>query len=97
MLAVALALVFATPPLNAQAPFKMPRALDFANTDWGPQPIRILGAAWGDFNAGNVAAGDDTGAKTVFDLKGKRIAWVVGAPALNQNMTAFLACANLTP
>jgi TRAP transporter TAXI family solute receptor len=69
---------------------------EFANTDWGPQPVRILGAAWGDFNTGNVAAGGDTNAKTVFDLKGKRIAWVVGAPALNQNMTAFLACANLT-
>lgn len=69
---------------------------EFAGTDWGPQPVRIVGAAWGDFNTGNVAAGGDTGAKTVFDLKGKRIAWVVGAPALNQNMTAFLACANLT-
>jgi TRAP transporter TAXI family solute receptor len=69
---------------------------EFAATDWGPQPVRILGAAWGDFNTGNVAAGGDTGAKTVFDLKGKRIAWVVGAPALNQNMTAFLACGNLT-
>jgi TRAP transporter TAXI family solute receptor len=70
--------------------------LEFAGTDWGPQPVRILGAAWGDFNTGNVAAGADTGARSVFDLKGKRIAWVVGAPALNQNMTAFLACANLT-
>ena len=69
---------------------------DFASTDWGPQPIRILGAAWGDFNTGNVAAAGDAGIKTVFDLKGKRIAWVVGAPALNSNMEAFLACANLT-
>lgn len=69
---------------------------EFGASDWGPQPVRILGAAWGDFNTGNVAAAGDTGAKTVFDLKGKRIAWVVGAPALNQNMTAFLACANLT-
>jgi TRAP transporter TAXI family solute receptor len=70
--------------------------LDFANTDWGPQPIRILGAAWGDFNTGNVAAAGDAGIKTVFDLKGKRVAWVAGAPALNSNMEAFLACANLT-
>jgi TRAP transporter TAXI family solute receptor len=68
---------------------------EFAATDWGPQPVRILGAAWGDFNTGNVAAAADTGVRTVFDLKGKRVAWVVGAPALNQNMTAFLACANL--
>jgi uncharacterized protein len=69
---------------------------EFGGTGWGPQPVRILGASWGDFNTGNVAAGGDTGMKTVFDMKGKRIAWVVGAPALNQNMTAFLACANLT-
>lgn len=70
--------------------------LDFSNTDWGPQPVRILGAAWGDFNTGNVAAAGDAGIKTVFDLKGKRVAWVAGAPALNSNMEAFLACANLT-
>ena len=69
---------------------------EFAGTDWGPQPVRMLGASWGDFNTGNVAAGGDAGIKTVTDLKGKRVAWVVGAPALNQNMTAFLACANLT-
>ena len=69
---------------------------EFAATDWGPQPVRILGAAWGDFNTGNVAAAGDAGIKTVTDLKGKRVAWVVGAPALNQNMTAFLACAGLT-
>lgn len=68
---------------------------EFAATDWGPQPVRILGAAWGDFNTGNVAAAGDAGIRTVFDLRGKRVAWVVGAPALNQNMTAFLACANL--
>jgi len=49
--------------------------LDFAGTDWGPQAVRILGAAWGDFNTGNVAAAGNAGIKTVFDLKGKRIAW----------------------
>jgi ABC-type amino acid transport substrate-binding protein len=30
------------------------------------------------------------------DLKGKRVAWVVGAPSLNQNITALLAFASLT-
>ncbi len=38
----------------------------------------------------------DVGIKTVYDLKGKRIAWVLGAPALNLNMTAYLAAGNLT-
>jgi TRAP transporter TAXI family solute receptor len=69
---------------------------EFAATDWGPQPVRVLGASWGDFNTGNVAAAGDAGITTLADLKGKRVAWVVGAPAINQNMTAFLACANLT-
>jgi TRAP transporter TAXI family solute receptor len=82
--------------LGAASLLSQEGAFEFGNTDWGPQPVRILGAAWGDFNTGNVVAAADTGAKTVFDLKGKRAAWVVGAPALNQNMTAFLACANLT-
>ncbi len=70
--------------------------MDFAAPEWGPQPIRILGAAWADFNTGVASCAGDAGIKTVFDLKGKRVAWVVGAPALNLNMTAYLAAAGLT-
>jgi TRAP transporter TAXI family solute receptor len=69
--------------------------MDFAAPEWGPQPVRLLGAAWGDFNTGVCSCAGDAGIKTVFDLKGKRIAWVVGAPALNLNMTAYLAGGNL--
>ncbi|MFQ5848935.1 MAG: TAXI family TRAP transporter solute-binding subunit, partial [Candidatus Methylomirabilales bacterium] len=76
--------------------FSQEAVFDFASTAWGPQPIRLLAAAWGDFNTGNVAAAADAGIKTLADLKGKRVAWVVGSPALNGNMSAFLACANLT-
>jgi uncharacterized protein len=43
-----------------------------------------------------VAVAKDTGVKTIADLKGKRVAWVVGSPSLNQNITALLAFANLT-
>jgi TRAP transporter TAXI family solute receptor len=43
-----------------------------------------------------VVAAKDTGIKTVADLKGKRVAWVIGSPSLNQNITAILAFANLT-
>jgi TRAP transporter TAXI family solute receptor len=57
--------------------------------------MRIVGAAWADFNTGAASCAGDAGIKTVYDLKGKRIAWVVGAPALNLNMTAFLAAGNL--
>jgi TRAP transporter TAXI family solute receptor len=38
----------------------------------------------------------DIGVKTMADLKGKRVAWVKGAPALNHNVTAMMACAGLT-
>jgi len=70
--------------------------MDFATPEWGPQPVRIIGAAWAEFNTGAASCAGDVGIKTVYDLKGKRIAWVVGAPALNLNMTAFLAAGNLT-
>ncbi|UCG98623.1 MAG: ABC transporter substrate-binding protein, partial [Burkholderiales bacterium] len=43
-----------------------------------------------------VLAAKDSGIKTAADLKGKRVAWVIGAPSLNQNITAILAFANLT-
>jgi TRAP transporter TAXI family solute receptor len=70
--------------------------MDFADTGWGPQKVRILAAAWADFNTGVVSCAGDAGIKTLKDLRGKRIAWVVGAPALNLNMTSWMAAAGLT-
>jgi TRAP transporter TAXI family solute receptor len=65
--------------------------LDFAARRWGPQPVRVVMMSWADSNTGVTATARDAGIETAADLKGKRIAWVVGAPALNQNMTAWLA------
>lgn len=70
--------------------------MEFSAPEWGPQLVRIVGAAWADFNTGAASCAGDAGIKTVFDLKGKRMAWVLGAPALNLNLTAYLAAANLT-
>ncbi|MPZ87827.1 MAG: TAXI family TRAP transporter solute-binding subunit [Nitriliruptorales bacterium] len=70
--------------------------MEFSETEWGPQSVRILGAAWADFNTGIASCAGDVGIATVDDLEGKRLAWVVGAPALNLNMTSFLAAADLT-
>ena len=39
---------------------------------------------------------NDTGVKEIKDLKGKRIGFVVGSPALNQNALAMLAFGGLT-
>src|SRR3990167_2648171 len=68
---------------------------EFGAQDWGPQPVRGLMLNTSD-QVLTVIAAKDSGVKTVADLKGKRVAWVIGAPSLNQNITAILAFANLT-
>jgi TRAP transporter TAXI family solute receptor len=65
--------------------------MDFSAPEWGPQPVQILGAFWANFNTGAASCAGDAGIKMVSDMRGKRIAWVVGAPALNLNMTGYLA------
>jgi len=68
---------------------------EFGAPDWGPQPVRGLMLNTSD-QVLTVVAAKDSGVRTVADLKGKRVAWVIGAPSLNQNITAMLAFANLT-
>lgn len=68
---------------------------EFGAKNWGPQPIRGLMLNNSD-QVLTVVAAKDSGVKTVADLKGKRVAWVIGSPSLNQNITAILAFANLT-
>jgi TRAP transporter TAXI family solute receptor len=69
---------------------------DFGAENWGPQPIRVLMANNG--GAINLAVGvaGDLGIETYADLKGKRVAYIVGAPALNVNTEAYLAYGGLT-
>ena len=71
-------------------------AFEFGAEKWGPQPVRVLLANNG--GAINLAVGvaGDLGIETYADLKGKRVAWIVGAPALNVNTEAYLAYADLT-
>ncbi|MGQ0676116.1 MAG: TAXI family TRAP transporter solute-binding subunit, partial [Rhodospirillales bacterium] len=68
---------------------------EFGAKEWGPQPIRSLVLNNSDAVLTIVTA-KDANIKSMADLKGKRVAWVVGAPSLNQNITALLAFANLT-
>jgi len=68
---------------------------DFGVKEWGPQPVRGLMLNTSD-QLLTIVAARDSGIKTVADLKGKRVAWVIGAPSLNQNITAIMAFANLT-
>ncbi|QFT59583.1 NMT1/THI5 like protein [Sulfitobacter sp. THAF37] len=69
---------------------------DFGAENWGPQPIRVLMANNG--GAINLAVGvaGDLGIEEFSDLKGKRVAYIVGAPALNVNTEAYLAYGGLT-
>ena len=68
---------------------------DFGVQAWGPQPVRGLMLNTSD-QLLTVVAAKDSGIKTIADIKGKRVAWVIGAPSLNQNITAILAFAKLT-
>lgn len=68
---------------------------DFGGPQWGPQAVRALMLNNSNQVLTAVAAAD-ADIETPADFKGKRVAWVIGAPALNQNITAILAFANLT-
>lgn len=68
---------------------------DFGTPNWGPQPVRALLLNNSDQVLTAIAAGD-AGINTPADFKGKKVAWVIGSPSLNQNITAILAFANLT-
>ena len=67
----------------------------FDKPDWGPMPVRLIMSSKGKAGL-MVGVAADTGVKTLADLKGKRVAWVKSAPALNHNVTAFLAFAGLS-
>ncbi len=67
----------------------------FAAKGWGPQRVRLLGTSVAA-NAITAAVAGDAGIKTYADMKGKRVAWVVGSAALNTNMQAMLAFGGLT-
>jgi TRAP transporter TAXI family solute receptor len=81
--------------MGAGVYFAQEGVFEFATREWGPQAVQITLSSV-DCNGLSVAVAADTGAKTIADLKGKRIGFVVGSPALNQNVLAMLAFANLT-
>ena len=68
---------------------------EFGAREWGPQALQLILSSV-DCNSSALGVAADTGVKEVKDLKGKRIGFVVGSPALNQNALAVLAFASLT-
>lgn len=80
---------------GAAAVFAQEGALMFGTKKWGPMPLYNLFNNLGSNGQQLVVAGD-SGIKTVTDLKGKRVTFVKGAPALNLNAEAMLAFAGLS-
>lgn len=75
--------------------FAQEGVFEFATAAWGPQPLYMLLSSL-DCNNISLGIAKDSGAKEIKDLKGKRVGFVVGSPALNQNALAMLAFGGLT-
>lgn len=75
--------------------FAQEGVLMFASRQWGPQPVYSLFSNIGR-NGAQLAVAADTGIRTSADIKGKRVTFVKGAPALNVQAEAHLAFAGLT-
>lgn len=75
--------------------FAQEGVFEFGAKDWGPQPLQMMLAAI-SCNGLSLGVAKDTGVKDIKDLKGKRVGFVVGAPALNQGSLAVLAYGGLT-
>jgi len=81
--------------MGAGVYFAQEGVFEFATKEWGPQAVQITLSSV-DCNGLSLAVAGDTGVKSMADVKGKRVGFVVGSPALNQNAMAMLAFANLT-
>jgi len=80
---------------GAAALFAQEGTMMFGTKKWGPMRIYNLFNNLGA-NGQSLVTTMDSGVKTPADLKGKRVTWVKGAPALNLNATAMLAFGGLT-
>src|SRR5689334_10530353 len=75
--------------------FAQEGVFEFGAKEWGPQPVQLILSSV-DCNCGSLGVAADVGVKEIKDLKGKRVGFVVGSPALNQNSLAVLAFGGLT-
>jgi len=75
--------------------FAQEGVFQFADPTWGPLPLRLVFTSNGDSNQA-LAVAADTGVTRIADLRGRRVPFVRGAPALNVSTEALLACGGLT-
>jgi TRAP transporter TAXI family solute receptor len=74
--------------------FAQEGVFEFGAREWGPQPLQLVLSSV-DCNAGSLGVARDTGVTEIKQLRGKRVGFVVGSPALNQNALAILAFGDL--
>ena len=67
----------------------------FAAKNWGPLKVRIVMTSNGESNQ-SLGVAADQNIRGFADLKGKRVPYVRGAPAVNVPTEAFLACGGLS-
>jgi TRAP transporter TAXI family solute receptor len=75
--------------------FAQEGVFEFGAREWGPQALQVILSST-DCNGQSLGVARDTGITEIKGLRGKRIGFVVGSPALNQNALAILAFAGLT-
>jgi TRAP transporter TAXI family solute receptor len=75
--------------------FAQEGVFEFGAREWGPQPLQMILSST-DCNGQSLGVARDTGITEIKQLQGKRVGFVVGSPALNQNALAVLAFAGLT-
>jgi TRAP transporter TAXI family solute receptor len=74
--------------------FAQEGVFEFGAKEWGPQALQLVLSSV-DCNAGSLGVARDTGVTEIKQLRGKRVGFVVGSPALNQNALAILAFGDL--
>jgi TRAP transporter TAXI family solute receptor len=74
--------------------FAQEGVFEFGTKEWGPQALQLVLSSV-DCNAASLGVARDTGVTEIKQLKGKRVGFVVGSPALNQNSLAILAFGDL--
>jgi len=75
--------------------FAQEGVFEFGVKEWGPQALQMT-LSTVDCNGLSVGVARDSGVKEWKDFRGKRLGFVVGSPALNQNALAIIAHAGLT-
>lgn len=66
---------------------------EFADEDWGPQPVRVV---WAPTAPHSWMARDGSGIREAADLRGKSVPRITANPSVNEKTEAMLATAGLT-